>query len=145
MRIVILLFISLYYVLLSFISNPLLIASSLICVTIISVALTDRPSINKSSAYAIYHLALLKIVPFILISTYPITFSSTILNSAVDSALPCLKPLFIPSALVIYTWIFPFPFESCNVIFLSSLISLGSRIPLKFCMIVLYLLSHRPA
>ena len=118
-KFVILLFIFLYYVLLSFISSSLLIASSLICVTITWIALTDRPSINKSSAYAMYHLTLLKIAPFILISILPITFSSTILNSAVGSALPCLKPLYIPSALVIRPWIFTFPLESCIIIFIK--------------------------
>lgn len=46
-------FTSMYFVLLSFVINPVVIAASISCVTTSWVALTDLPNtINKSSAYA---------------------------------------------------------------------------------------------
>ena len=86
-----------YVVLFSFVTNPVPTAASLICVTI-SVAVTDQPSICISSAYAIDCHVLLKIVPFGLV--FLITFSSAILNSVVDSASSCLKPLSVPNTFV---------------------------------------------
>jgi hypothetical protein len=53
-----------YFALLSFITNPVLIAAYLMCVTTYSFALTGRPSINTASAYAVYCLVLLKILHF---------------------------------------------------------------------------------
>jgi hypothetical protein len=79
-----------HFALLSFITNPLLIAASLICVTTTSITLTNHPIINTSSACAIYWLILLKIVPFGFVCIFLITFSQ-------DSA---------PNALVICPWIF---------------------------------------
>jgi hypothetical protein len=86
-------FIFMYFLLLSFITNPVLTAASLIYVTTTSIALTNRTSINTSSAYAIYCLVLLKTVLFRLVSIFLIIFSSTISNSDVDSASTCLKTL----------------------------------------------------
>lgn len=71
------LFIFMYFVFLLFITSPVLTASSLIYVTTYSVAVTDRPSISTSSAYAVYCLVLLDIVPFRLVSVFLITFPST--------------------------------------------------------------------
>jgi hypothetical protein len=51
------------------------------------------PTINMSSAYAIYCLVLLKTVAFRLVFIFLIMFSSTIFNSHVESASPCLKTL----------------------------------------------------
>jgi len=106
-----------YFNLPSFITYPMLTASFLICVTTSSVVLTSCPSINTSSAYAVYCLVLLKIVPFGLVSVF--TLSDTVLNSAVNSASPCLKPLSMPDASVNCPWICTFPLETCNVIFIQ--------------------------
>jgi len=89
-----------YFVLLSLITSPVLTAASLLYVTTPSVSLTDHPSLSTSSAYAIYCLVLLKIVPFGLVSIFLITFPMTILKSVVDSASPCLQALSVPNAAV---------------------------------------------
>jgi H+/Cl- antiporter ClcA len=120
-----------YFVLLSFITNPLLTAACLIFVTTSSVAVTDHPSISTSSARAIHWLVLLKIILLGSVCIFFITFFTTILNSAVDSASPHLKPLSVPNA-----WIHLNPAVS---FLLSSLISLGSRISYNH-----FLLSQRP-
>jgi hypothetical protein len=52
-----------YFVLFSFVTNPVIIAAYLISITT-SVALSDNPSIKISSAYAIYCLVLSKTVAF---------------------------------------------------------------------------------
>jgi hypothetical protein len=92
-----------YLVMLSFITNPMLTAASLICVTAYSFAHTNHPSINTLSVYALYYLVLLKIIPFGVVFIFPFTFCSTVLNNAVDSASSCLKPLSMPNASVIWT------------------------------------------
>lgn len=45
-----------------FITNPMLSAASLSCLTSSSVALTDLPNTDTSSVYAIYCLVFLKII-----------------------------------------------------------------------------------
>jgi hypothetical protein len=94
-------------------------AASAICVTTYSIALPDRPSASTSSVLAIYSLVLFRIVPFGLVSLFLITFSSAILNSAVDSPSSYLKPFPTPNVIVNFPWIYTFPFESCNVIFIT--------------------------
>jgi hypothetical protein len=42
-----------YVVVFSFVTNPVLTAASVICVTTTSVAVTDQPSISISCAYSI--------------------------------------------------------------------------------------------
>ena len=51
------------FVVVSFITNPVLTAASVICVTTTSVTFTDHRSVNTSSAYAVHCLVPLKIVP----------------------------------------------------------------------------------
>jgi hypothetical protein len=82
-----------YFVLLSFIPNPMLTEAPLFRVTTsTSVAVTNRP-------VSTHHLrVLLKTVPFGLVSVSLITFSSTILNNVADSATLCFKPLSVPNA-----------------------------------------------
>ena len=105
------------FVLLSFLTNPVLTAASSICDTAASIPLTNHPSINTPSACAIYFLSLSKIVPFGMVSTFLITFSSTISNSAVDGASPCLQPLSMPNAIALI----PFPFDiSCSLQFYTN-------------------------
>jgi hypothetical protein len=53
-----------YLVMLSFITNPMLTAASLICVTAYSFAHTNHPSINTLSVFVVYRLVQLKIAPF---------------------------------------------------------------------------------
>ena len=107
------LFICKYFVLLFLVTSSALTASSLICVASYSVAVTDRPSINTSSAYALCCLVLLEIVPFKLVCVFLITFSSTILNSAVDS----VSPLSAPNASVNWPRFFTFLFEFCIILY----------------------------
>jgi len=148
------------FVLLLLITSPVLSAASLLRVTISSFSITNRPSISTSSAYVIYSLVLLKIVPFGLVSILLITFPRTILNSAVDSESPCLQPLSMPNTAVSFPWIsfFFFPFfplppppplflvgNPATSFLLISLISLGPQVLLKFSINMFHLLSHRPA
>jgi hypothetical protein len=99
-----------YVVVFSIVTNPVLTAASVFCVTIFSVAVTDQPSGSISSAHAIDCCVLLKIVPFGFLYIFHITFSSTVLNSVVDSASPCLKPLSMPNTSVKCPWIFTLRF-----------------------------------
>jgi hypothetical protein len=117
-----------YFVLLPFVTNPLLTAASVICVTTYSNALTDRPSTKTSSVLVIHSLVLFRIVPFGLVSLFFTTFSSTISNSAVDGASCSLKPFSMPDVTVNCPWIYTSPFESWNVIFIKLLIYCGSQI-----------------
>ena len=133
-----------YFVLLLFITSPFLTAVSLICVITSSVTLTYCPTINTTSTYAIYCLVLLKIVPFTWVSIFLITFSSTVLNSVVQSA-SLVSSHFLCQMLRSFDLGFSLFCSNPAVSFLSSsLISLESQTSLKFCINMFYLLSHRP-
>jgi hypothetical protein len=68
-----------------------------------------------------------------LVSIFFIAFFSTILNSVVDSASPCFKPLSIPNASVSWPWIHLNPAKS---FLLSSLISLDSQISYEYVLFI---------
>ena len=89
---------------------------------LISICYIPSPSVKNCSIHAGLYIL--------------ITLSSTILKGVIYSALYYLKPLSMPNALVSSLGIFIFPFESCNVIVISSLISLGSQIYLKIRIIL---------
>ena len=84
-----------------------------------SVTLTIHPSINTSSAYAVCCLVLLKMVLLGLLSVLIITFSNTMFNNNVDSALLVSSLFLCVHASVSCPWIFISPLESCSVILIT--------------------------
>ena len=92
---VIFLFSFIYFVLLLFITNLVLTAASLICVTTSLIVLTHVPYQHIICICYILSPSV-KDFPFALVSIFLIT-SSTKLNSVVDCAWPCLKPVSGPS------------------------------------------------
>jgi len=130
-----------YLIFSSFILSPTSLASSSICTSASFSCPVLLPIQFTSSAYAKICSVLVYRLPPLLMCICLITFSKTTLNNYVDSASPCLKPLFITNSSVIMFCTLTLPVVFLNVIpirFTSFLGTLNSsNIKINFSLFIL--------